>query len=95
MATLKSIAFATQADDHIILSAIGLHRDPVRVLLMSEDDYQQALKSGEMSNSRAMPLLSAETPSVKLTMPFAGRWRIVYQKSDVDSLTVKVMIGER
>ena len=92
MLQFSTVAFETEADEHVVLTASGFHIDPVRVLLVSEEDYRLAMKSGSISsNSRAMPILSPESPTVKLTMPFAGKWRIVYQIGDVDSVKVAIV----
>ena len=89
---LKSIAFETESDDYIMLSASGFHIDPLRVLLMTETDYFQALKSGSATSySRAMPILSSESPTIRLKMPAAGKWRIVYRPDDADVVTVDVI----
>lgn len=89
---LKSIAFETEADDYILLSASGFHIDPLRVLLMTETDYGLAMTSGSATSySRAMPILSSEAPVVRLKMPTAGKWRIVYRTADADLVTVDIV----
>jgi len=92
MDVVRSIAFETGPDDVILLSASGFHIDPLRVLLMTEADYLLAMKSGSATSySRAMPILSSEAPTVRLKMPTAGNWRIVYRSGDADVVTVEVM----
>jgi hypothetical protein len=96
MDNLSSIPFATNLRDKVVLQATGINLDPVRVLLMSEVDYQAAMQSraegGRMTGrSTAMPILSADRPSVTLNVPGPGKWRIVYQTSDADSVTVQVV----
>lgn len=92
MAGLKSIAFETDPEDFVLLSASGFHIDPLRVLLMTEADYQLAMKSGRAASySRAMPILSSEVPTIRLKMPAAGKWRIVYRSADANVVTADVI----
>lgn len=92
MSLLSNIAFKTEPNDRIVLAAAGLRTDPLRVLLLTEEDYALALKSNNLSsNSRAMPILSSDQPQVTLTMPFEGSWRIVYQAADAELVTVSVV----
>lgn len=89
---LKSIAFETDPDDDMLLSASGFHIDPLRVLLMTEADCFLAMKSGRSTSySRAMPILSTEAPTIRLKMPTAGKWRIVYRPADANVVTVNVV----
>lgn len=89
---LKSIAFETDPEDSILLSASGFHIDPLRVLLMTEADYLLAVKSGRSTSySRAMPILSKDVPTIRLKMPTPGKWRIVYRAADANVVTVDVV----
>ena len=89
---ITSIAFQTRSGDQIVVSAEGLKVDPLRVLLISEADYQLAMRLGRSGSSRtqAMPILSSAMPSIKLKMPSPGNWRIVYETDHAVSMTVDV-----
>ncbi len=95
MERLSSIALVTVAGDQITLTASGIKTDPLRVLLMTEADYVDAMRSvaagGRLTGkSIAMPILSTDRPTVTLKMPSAGNWRIVYQTADADSVTAEI-----
>lgn len=89
---LSSVLFETKSGEQILLSAVGMHTDPLRVFLMTEADYLQASsRSGRFTaQSQAMPILSLERPTITLTMLCPGKWRIVYQTVDTDSVTVAI-----
>jgi hypothetical protein len=96
MAELSSISLTTTEGERILLSASGFNVDPLRVLLMTEADYLDAMRAirsgGRMAGkSTAMPLLSSDRPTIILALPNAGEWRIVYQKDDAESLTAEVV----
>ncbi|MDB5347084.1 MAG: hypothetical protein JWP89_5461 [Schlesneria sp.] len=96
MDSLSSISLVTTDGQTIRLFASGFKVDPLRVLLMTEADYLDAMRSirsgGRMTGrSTAMPLLSSDRPTITLALPNAGQWRIVYQKNDADTLIAEVV----
>lgn len=88
MDRLTSIPIVTLPGDSIVLVGIGIKTDPVRVLLMSENDHTRMIVEGANIDfeSEAMPLLSVATPKTVIRPPTAGRWRIVYQTGDAESI---------
>jgi len=83
----SSIPLATTDGERILLSASAFHTDLLRLLLVAEADYLPALAFIENGGrdafeSMAMPILSREEPTLALSPPGSGHWRIVYQTSD-------------
>ncbi len=89
MGRWSSIPLATTDGDRILLSASKFNTDLLRLLLVTEADFLPALASIEAGGrkafeSMAMPILSRDEPTLALSPPGPGQWRIVYPSADAD-----------
>lgn len=89
MGRWSSIPLTTADGDRILLSASDFNTELLRLLLVTEADYLLALASIEVGGrkvfeSMAMPILSRDEPTLALSPPGPGKWRVVYQTADAN-----------
>ncbi len=89
MRQLSSISLVTSESHRIVISASGFNTEPFRVLVVTEADYAQAMAAiasdgNGLFEAMAMPLLSRERPTLTLSTPSPGQWRIVYRTDDAN-----------